>query len=152
MLCNRYSKTKQDAEDILQEAFIRIFKNIQQYNNQGSFEGWMRTIVINTALENLRKKKIEISPIDILEDENKFEDYYEDLKQMELKDLLKIIQGLPHGSQVVFNLFVLEGYSHKEIAELLGITDGTSKSQLARARLLLQNALQKDATYNKLII
>lgn len=134
-LCLKYSRTKQEAEDNLQDAFITIFNKISQFKFKGSFEGWMKRIVINTALQTYRQKNVlnlveENYPEEILVDINE-----EDLS---LEFLLKIIQELPERYRMVFNLYVLDGYSHKEISSMLGIAEGTSKSNLSRARLILK--------------
>ncbi len=134
-LCLKYSRTKQEAEDNLQDAFITIFNKISQFKFKGSFEGWMKRIVINTALQTYRQKNVlnlveENYPEEVLVDINE-----EDLS---LEFLLKIIQELPERYRMVFNLYVLDGYSHKEISGMLGIAEGTSKSNLSRARLILK--------------
>lgn len=138
-VCLKYSRTQQEAEDNLQEAFITIFKKIKQFEYKGSFEGWMKRIVINTALQTYRKKRI----LNLVED-----DYLEEVEvevdesSLTLEFLLKIIQELPERYRMVFNLYVLDGYSHKEIAQMLGIAEGTSKSNLSRARLILKEKIE----------
>jgi len=134
-LCLKYSKTKQEAEDNLQDAFITIFNKVDQFKHIGSFEGWMKRIVINTALQSYREKKVL----------NLVEENYPDEVEVEVNEsdisldfLLKIIQELPERYRMVFNLYVLDGFSHKEIASLMGIAEGTSKSNLSRARLILK--------------
>ncbi len=137
----KYSRNYQEAEDNLQEAFITIFKKIEQYKNKGSFEGWMKRITINTALQTYRKQTVFR-----IVDENAIEESEEvSLREEEvsLDFLLKIIQELPDRYRMVFNLYVLDGYSHKEIAELLNISVGTSKSNLARARQNLKEKLEE---------
>ena len=140
-LCLKYSKTKQEAEDNLQDAFITIFKKIDQFKNIGSFEGWMKRIVINTALQSYREKKVL----------NLVEENYPDEVEVEVNEsdisldfLLKIIQELPERYRMVFNLYVLDGFSHKEIASLMGIAEGTSKSNLSRARLILKEKVESN--------
>lgn len=134
-ICLKYSPNRAEAEDNLQDAFITIFKRIEQYQGKGSFEGWMKRVTVNTALQKYRKKK----PYDIT-DEAQIEDVEVVVEQNDipLDFLLKIVQELPDRYRLVFNLYVLDGYSHKEIAEMLGISDGTSKSNLARARVILK--------------
>jgi len=137
----KYSRNYQEAEDNLQEAFITIFKKIHQYENKGSFEGWLKRITINTALQTYRKQNVFR-----IVDENSIEEAEEvNLREEEisLDFLLKIIQELPDRYRMVFNLYVLDGYSHKEIAELLNISVGTSKSNLARARKNLKQKLEE---------
>ncbi len=138
-LCVKYSKTHQEAEDNLQEAFIIIFKKINQYKFKGSFEGWMKRIVINTALQTYRKKKVLNLVEENYPDEVEVEVNEEDVS---LDFLLKIIQELPDRYRMVFNLYVLDGYSHKEISGLLGIAEGTSKSNLSRARVILKGKVE----------
>ncbi len=140
-LCLKYSKTKQEAEDNLQDAFITIFKKIDQFKHIGSFEGWMKRIVINTALQSYREKKVL----------NLVEENYPDEVEVEVNEsdlsldfLLKIIQELPERYRMVFNLYVLDGFSHKEIASLMGIAEGTSKSNLSRARLILKEKVESN--------
>ncbi|MBN4048486.1 RNA polymerase sigma factor [Flavobacteriaceae bacterium AH-315-O20] len=145
-LCLKYSKTHQEAEDNLQEAFITIFKKINQFKFKGSFEGWMKRIVINTALQTYRKKNI----LNLVE-ENLSEqvEVAVDEDDISLDFLLKIIQELPERYQMVFNLYVLDGYSHKKIAEMLGVAEGTSKSNLSRARLILKEKIELNQQQQK---
>jgi len=142
-ICLRYTGNKVDAEDVMQDGFIKIFENIRLFRNEGSFEGWMKRIMINTALCFLRQKtknqliyqQTEIA--DIVEDDNEIEN---DIPYIEL---MNIIQKLPEGARMVFNMYAIEEYSHKEISELLGISEGTSKSQLSRARKTLAFHIEK---------
>jgi len=138
-ICLKYSPNRAEAEDNLQDAFITIFKRIEQYQGKGSFEGWIKRITVNTALQKYRKKKV----FDI-SNEQQIEDVEVDVQQqtIPLDFLLKIIQELPDRYRLVFNLYVLDGYSHKEIAKMLGISDGTSKSNLARARMILKKKVE----------
>lgn len=140
-LCLKYSKTRQGAEDNLQDAFITIFDKIGQYKFKGSFEGWMKRIVINTSLQTYREKNVLNLVEENYPDEVEIEINEEDLS---LDFLLKIIQDLPERYRMVFNLYVLDGYSHKEISSMLGIAVGTSKSNLSRARLILKEKIEKD--------
>lgn len=142
-ICLKYSPNRAAAEDNLQDAFITIFSRIEQYQGKGSFEGWIKRITVNTVLQKYRKKKVyDIS------NEQQIEDVDVEVAEegIPLDFLLKIIQELPDRYRMVFNLYVLDGYSHKEIAEMLGISDGTSKSNLARARMILKT---KVADYNQ---
>jgi len=135
----QYSGNDEEARDILQEGFIKIFENLHHYKHEGSFEGWMRRIVVNTALEKFRSRHNlyrvdDIDSIIEIEAEPSTEDY----TGLEAVDLLFIIRELPPKYRMVFNLFAIEGYSHKEIASMLNISEGTSKSNLSRARIILQ--------------
>lgn len=142
-VCLKYSSSYQQAEDNLQDAFLTIFKKISQYQDKGSFEGWMKRIVINTALQRYRKQTLfEI----IREDHLKEPELEIDEEMIPVDYLLKIIQELPDRYRQVFNMYVLDGYSHKEISEILKISIGTSKSNLARARNILKEKIE--ATHN----
>ncbi len=140
-ICLKYSKDYASAEDTLQDAFITIFDKINQYKNTGSFEGWIKRITINTALQKYRKQKL----FEIINEEQ-IEEVEIDLEEEEisLDYLLKIIQQLPDRYRLVFNLYVLDGYSHKEIAKMLEISIGTSKSNLARARYILKDKIESN--------
>lgn len=145
-MCLKYAPNQMEAEDNLQDAFITIFQRIGQYQGKGSFEGWMKRIAINTVLQKYRQKRLYDLPADDLIEEKLDEDLDDGSAALPLPFLLSIIQELPERYRLVFNLYVLDGHTHKEIAELLGISDGTSKSNLARARQLLQqkiNAFKK---------
>lgn len=149
-VCLRYTKNREEAEDLLQDGFVKVFNNIKQYAGAGSFEGWIRRIMVNTALEFLRKKKLEFSSFDVLHaEDSSFENAPEALSKIALNDLLAFIQQMPRGYQTVFNLFAIEGYSHKEIGEMLNISEGTSRSQLARARQILQEKLNDSPIHLK---
>jgi RNA polymerase sigma-70 factor (ECF subfamily) len=137
----RYTKDRSAAEDVLHEAFIKIFNHISGYKGTGSFEGWMRRIVINTALEKFRKQFQMYSISEVNENEESFK-YNHILTDIEAKDLLTLIQDLPSAYKMVFNLYAIDGYTHKEIGEILGISEGTSKSNLSRARKLLQAKIE----------
>lgn len=142
-VCKRYCKEQEDAEDVLQESFIKIFSSINKYKQEGSFEGWMRRIVVNSCLDFLRKQK-QMGDVSSLEDVSyKIEDESFANKTLEVEDLMNMIETMPKGYQLVFNLFAIEGYSHKEIAELLAISEETSKSQYFRARAFLKNLIEK---------
>lgn len=145
-VCLRYAGNEHDADDILQEGFIKIFKNLAKFRNEGSFEGWIRRIFVNTAIEHYRKK---VKLYNVTEaQENTIEDTELDaLDSLAVKDIIKIVNELSPGYKAVFNMHVIEGYSHKEIAEIMGITEGTSKSQLARAKSVLKKLIE--ARFNK---
>jgi len=142
VICLRYSKLQQEAEDILQEAFLKIFDSIKGFRKDSSLWFWMKRITVNTALNYHRSKLFLYPMVDVDQLGNtKFEDFT--LSEIHFKELLEMIQGLPDGCQVIFNLYAIEGYKHNEIAELLGVTEGTSKSQYSRARQLLMNKILK---------
>ena len=139
-ICLRYSCDHTEAEDMLQEGFIRVFKYINQYKFEGSFEGWLKRIIVNAALRILQKKVIRFSEI-----KEEMQDLQQEdtdvLSNLSEREILKLISNLPTGYRVVFNLYVLEGYSHGEIAEMLKINAGTSRSQLAKAKRTLQEQI-----------
>ena len=144
-ICRRYANDHQEAEDMLQDSFIKIFKYINQYKSLGSFEGWIRRITVNTAIEVLQKRKIRFTEIKNVPFEPESTDNSV-LSDLDAGDLLKVISQLPDGYRAVFNLFVLEGYSHEEIAKMMKIETATSRSQLSKARAMLRekiNSLQK---------
>ena len=138
-ICLKYSRSYAEAEDNLQDTFITIFKKIDQFNNKGSFEGWIKRITINTALQRYREKGV----FKIVNEEN-IKDVSVEIEDnaVSIDFLLKIIQELPDRYRLVFNLYVLDGYSHKEVAKMMNITTGTSKSNLARARLILKEKVE----------
>lgn len=141
-VCHRYARTSADAEDILQDAFIKVFDKIHQFKFQGSFEGWIRKIVVNTALKkySVSRYEKEVVGYEIKDrDESPMEpSSYSHLTE---KELLVLINNLPDGYRLIFNLYVIEGYQHEEIAEMLGIQPGTSRSQLVKARNMLQKQI-----------
>ncbi|MBL4755008.1 MAG: sigma-70 family RNA polymerase sigma factor [Flavobacteriales bacterium] len=137
-VCLRYAKSREEAEDFLQDGFIKMFKNIDQYEGKGSLEGWVRRIMVNTALASMRKFNPLQQSGDVLDLENSNGEEPEIISSLSAKDLLEIIHRIPDGYRIVFSLYAIEGYSHKEIAAKLGITESTSKSQLSRARATLQ--------------
>ena len=138
-VCLQYSGNDEEARDILQEGFIKIFENLVYYRDEGSFEGWIRRIVVNTALEKYRSKHnlYRVEDIDQIPELDAQPDN-EDYAGLEAIDLLDIIRELPPKYRIVFNLFAIEGYSHKEISQMMNISEGTSKSNLSRARVILQ--------------
>lgn len=141
--CLKYSRNYVEAEDNLQDSFLTIFSKIEQYKYKGSFEGWLKRVTVNTVLQRYRNEKV----FDII-NENIVEDVEIEIdeEQVSIDFLLKSIQELPDRYRLVFNLYVLDGYSHKDIAEMLKINIGTSKSNLARARHILKQTIE---TYNK---
>jgi len=141
----KYSRNYEEAEDNLQDAFITIFKKIDQFRFNGYFEGWMKRIVINTALQRYRKQHV----FEIVNEENIEQPEVEfNEENIPLKFLLQIIQELPDRYRMVFNLYALDGYSHKEIAETMSISVGTSKSNLARARGILKQKIEESQKKN----
>jgi len=145
-LCLKYSKNYAESEDNLQDAFVTIFSKIKQYSGEGSFEGWMKRIVINTALQRYRKASV----LDVIKDDVLEEEVVEvEVDQVPLEFLLLIIQQLPDKYRLVFNLYVLDGFSHKEIAGMLNISVGTSKSNLSRARGILKEKIEENEFKNK---
>jgi len=133
-VCLRYAKGREEAEDFLQEGMITVFQRISSFNQDGSLEGWVRRVLVNTCLEHLRKQKLQWVNID--EVEEGAEDAFT-MEKINIKDLLEVINALPTGFKAVFNLYAIEGFTHKEIAEMLSISEGTSKSQYARAKAVL---------------
>jgi RNA polymerase sigma factor (sigma-70 family) len=136
-ICMRYASCYHEAEDLLQEGFIKAFGNIDKFRSEGSFEGWMKRIFINTAIEGYRKNHFIKDTLEVEEMRNDLVQQ-DDFHQLSAGDLLKMVQTLSPGYRTVFNLYAIEGFNHQEIGELLGISVGTSKSQLARARYILQ--------------
>ena len=140
-VCLRYCRNRQEAEEILLEGFLRVFRYIGKFRGEGSLEGWIRRIMIHCALQRYKTQSHLhlVSPLDSHEQESATDP--EVYLSLDEKELLNLVQGLPAGYRLVFNLFVFEGYKHREIAELLGISEGTSKSNLSDARAILKKAL-----------
>jgi len=137
-VCLTYDQDRDAAKDIMQDAFLKVFKNIDQFNRSGSLKGWVRRVVVNTALDSLRRRKGDNRLVDI-EAVSEIQFQAEtNASPLGAKEILVAVNRLPEGARLVFNLFALEGYSHREIAEKLNISEGTSKSQYSRARQLLQ--------------
>lgn len=147
VVCLRYSKSSPEAEDILQEGFVKVFQGLEGFRQDAKLETWMTRIMVNTALNHHRKKLYLYPMVDV--DDMDLPQTEVSLSGIHFTQLLEMIQALPQGCQVVFNLFAIEGYGHKEISEMLGISEGTSKSQFARARSLLQSRLLKESSYYK---
>ncbi len=143
-VCLRYADSYQEAEDFLQDGFIQIYKDIYQFKPFGSLEGWLRRVVVNVALQHIRKKKRLFSTTDITPFENYFQGRDDPWTDLCAKNLVRMIQSLPDGYRTVFNLYVIEGYSHQEIADKLNISEGTSKSQLSRAKAVLREMIKKN--------
>jgi len=134
-VCRQYVRDLHHAEDLMLSGFLKVFTNLQKFKHEGSFEGWIRRIMVNTCISYLRKKNI----VDLSDEDYVFNDAAtESLENTSVEDIQKLIDDLPDGYKMVFNLFAIEGYKHTEIAEKLQITESTSKSQLFKARKLLQ--------------
>lgn len=154
-VCIRYSRTKTEAEDVLQEGFIRVFNNIKSFEGRGSFEGWLRRIMVNTAINHFKASRKHVNHDDIENNSaamaalsNADDDVYEG--EFSQEELLKMINDLPDGYRMVFNLYVIEELSHKEIAAMMDFTESTSKSQLSKARKWLRARIsEKQKKYSK---
>ena len=141
-VCTRYCANRADAEEVMLDGFMRVFEKITQFREDGSFEGWVRRIMVTESLMFLRKSKQWRQEVPI-EEVTVEQDYDWADTAVNENDLLRIVNQLPDGYRTVFNLYAIEGYAHAEIAEMLGISEGTSKSQLSRARIMLQANLKK---------
>lgn len=145
-VCLRYTGSRSDAEDVLQEGYMKVFRDLHQYTGEGVFEGWMRKVIVNTALQFLRKQKRMPNSVNL--DDHAFHMEYQDdfeddsLSKNRTEELIKLMQKMPDGFRTVLNLYILEGYSHQEISEICGISIGTSKSQLNRAKSYLRKQLE----------
>ncbi|MBA2562103.1 MAG: RNA polymerase sigma factor [Chitinophagaceae bacterium] len=140
-VCLRYSGNADDAQDLLQEGFIKVFKNLGKFRGDGSFEGWIRRIFVNTSIEHFRKK-VNLYSVTETQEVTIEDKEWNVLDSLAEKDIITMIQELSPGYRSVFNMHVIEGYSHKEIADILGINEGTSKSQLARAKVVLRKMVE----------
>ena len=140
-VCLRYAGNAEEAEDILQEGFIKVFKKLESFRGDGSFEGWIRRIFVNTAIEHFRRKRY-LMPVTEKEENTLEGKYVSVLDNLAEKDIISLVQELSPGYRTVFNMYVVEGYTHKEIADMLGISEGTSKSQLSRAKVILQDMVK----------
>ena len=141
-ICLRYAGNHEDAEDILQEGFLKVFEKINQFAFKGAFEGWIRRIMVNTALEKYRLHYRQVSLNETIAEIETSNDN-DIISEIDVNELVKMIQDLSPRYRIVFNLFAIEGYSHKEISEILEISEGTSKSNLSRARTILQEKVNK---------
>ncbi|MBE7174788.1 MAG: sigma-70 family RNA polymerase sigma factor [Mucilaginibacter polytrichastri] len=141
-VCLRYANNRDEAEDMLQTGFIRMFEKLNDFRNEGSFEGWLRRIMVNCAIGYIRKHYKMVQLVDMDAAADQAADTAE-LGGLTVKDLLALIQTLGSSYRMIFNLYAIEGYSHREIGEMLGITEGASKSQLSRARSMLKAELKK---------
>jgi RNA polymerase sigma factor (sigma-70 family) len=148
-LCLRYANDQQEAQDILQMGFLKVFDYIHQYKGEGSFEGWMRRVFVSIATRQLRKKKMDFTPIEALSNNIQAKDP-SIISKLSEDEIHKLIRSLPTGYRTVFNLHVIEGCSHEEIAALLNIQPATSRTQLLKARKMLQALIYK--RYNTVIV
>ena len=139
--CLKYSRNKTEAEDNLHDSFMTIYEKIGQYKFKGSFEGWIKRITVNTVLQKYRKEEYLNVVSENMQEEADIETAYADIS---LSTLLRYVQELPNKYRLTFNMYVLDGYTHKEISELLGTSTGTSKSNLARARMILKEKIKKE--------
>jgi RNA polymerase sigma factor (sigma-70 family) len=141
-ICLRYAKNEDEAKDLLQEGFIKIFNNLEQFSNKGSLEGWFKRIFINTCIEFHRKNQ-KHRFLENIENVTEISIDSHTISLLKKADLMKMVQGLPKGYRTVFNLFVVDGFGHNEIAQMLNISENTSKTQLFRARQILQEMILK---------
>ena len=144
VVCLRYSRNREDAEEVLQEGFIKVFEHLTEFNFSGSFEGWVRKIMVNCALYRYRGKAQLHAVVNIADLKTEQGDTEVIYSQLDVKEMVKLVQLLPPAYRMVFNLFVFERMKHREIAELLGISEGTSKSNLSDAKAILQKAIRKN--------
>lgn len=140
-VCLRYASNAEEAQDILQEGFIKVFKKMDSFRGDGSFEGWMRRVFVNTAIEHFRRRRY-LMPVTEREENTIEGKYTSALDDLGAKDIMALVQELSPGYRTVFNMYVVEGYTHKEIGDILGISEGTSKSQLSRAKVILQDMVR----------
>ena len=142
-ICLRYALVNEDADDILQDGFVRVFNHIKDFRRDGSLEGWVRKTIVNTAINYYKKKIKQGINTEIENYQGKLSQKSTIIEKMSADELIKLVNSLPHGYRMVFNLNVIEGYTHKEIGEILEISENTSKSQLSRARASLQKKLSE---------
>lgn len=147
-LCRRYFSREEEAQDALQESFIKVFGHLHQWREQGPLGAWIRKVVVNTSLNLLKSKERERMHIDVESVSNLSADDADAMSQMNEEDLIALIREMPVGYRTVFNLFAIEGYAHKEIAEQLGVTENTSKTQFLKAKHWLKNKLDNTTTKN----
>lgn len=144
-VCRQYIKDIHQAEDIMITAFMKVFANLKNFQHNGSFEGWIRRIMVNECISHIRVQK----KVNFIEDENYSEDSFNNIEsQISVEDIQSLIDGLPDGYKIIFNLYAIEGYKHQEISVMLGIKEGTSKSQLSHARKILKEQIVKLKNYS----
>ncbi len=144
-ICMRYASGREQAQDILQDGFVKVFQKMDHYRGEGPLGGWIARTMVNTALDTLRRNKPYDHSLDLTEAEHLHAEDEQVLSGMSTDELMALIQALPPGYRTVFNLFCIEGYPHKEIGEMLGISENTSKSQFMKARAYLRRLLPKEA-------
>lgn len=143
-VCRQYTKDVQQAEDVMITAFMKVFTNLKSFEHKGSFEGWIRRIMVNECISFIRSRK----KVSFLEDEFYTENTFNNIESdVSVDDIQSLIDNLPEGYKMVFNLYAIEGYKHQEIGKMLGISEGTSKSQLSHARKMLQEQINKLKNY-----
>jgi RNA polymerase sigma factor (sigma-70 family) len=142
-VCLRYAKNKEEAEDILQEGFVKVFTYIEKFRGDGSFEGWVRRIIVNTAVEHYRKST-KMYPMVNVDDVNLDVSWEDKGDELEYEDLMNMINKLSHGYKTIFNLYVVEGYTHKEIGEMLEINEGTLKVTISKSSLFIDGNGKKN--------
>jgi RNA polymerase sigma factor (sigma-70 family) len=142
-VCMRYIKDRERAEDVLQDTFVKVFQNIHKFKLEGSLEGWIRRIAVNTALDQIRKDKKHQTDLELDNVAFELPELSHTVEKLQAEYLLKLVQALPDGYRMVFNLYAIEGYNHKEIAEMMSITESTSKSQYSRAKNAIREVLEK---------
>lgn len=150
-VCMRYSSSQEEAQDILQDGFVTVFKKLDTYRGEGELGAWIRKIILNTALQNYRKNKKHLHVIEIDEKGLSIESNDDIISSISVKELMYKIQQLPNGFRTVFNLYAIEGYKHHEIAKILEISEGTSKSQFSRARAQLIKIIESEKIREKAI-
>lgn len=142
-VCLRYTRDVEQAEDVMQDGFVKVFTKLDKYSGEGSLEGWVRRIMVNTALDHIRRNTKFNANVSMDDVEYKVESDSDALGSLMEEDLLKLIQEMPDGYRTVFNMFAIEGYSHKEIGEQLGVSENTSKSQYSRAKAYLRMKVEE---------
>jgi RNA polymerase sigma factor (sigma-70 family) len=147
-ICMRYAHNREQAQDMLQDGFVKVFQKMDHFRGDGPLGGWIARTMVNTALDHIRRNKVFDHSLDLTEAEHLHQGDEQVLTGMSADELLELIQSLPTGYRTVFNLFVIEGYAHKEIADMLGISENTSKSQFMKARAYLRKLLPKEVAAN----
>ena len=142
-VCLRYASDRDEAQDMLQDGFIKIFQKLDTYTGEGAFGGWIHKLIVNTCLDHIRRTKKLGFAVEIDKEDASWSEAEDALSQMRTKELLELIQKLPEGYRIVFNMFAIEGYGHREISEMLDIAENTSKSQYRKAKIWLQNAIER---------
>jgi RNA polymerase sigma factor (sigma-70 family) len=142
-VCRRYISDREEAKDVLQDGFVKVYERLHQWQGSGPLGGWIRTVIVNTALTHIRAQKKWRDTVDITESEELDSGDLSGLEKMKADDVLNLIEQMPQGYKTVFNLFAIEGYGHKEIGEMLGISENTSKTQFLKSKEWLKKGLVK---------